>query len=296
MSDLRARAHGAGPQQGGGNALEVRKAETRAALQRMEDQFALALPSGVTPQQLTRDIMTVCSQTPALLTTQRDTLLGAVMTCAQLALRPGVLGQAYVLPFKGRAQFVPGYKGLAQLAHRSGQVAGIDMEIVRRRDKFRVIKGSNARIVHEPGWGRPDDPAELEPVAYYSIVRTIGGGAFTYVMETWEVEAHRDKFALQRDKQTGQIKGPWVQNFDAMALKTTLKYALRPAPMSLELQQAIALDGRIRHDADPRADLSQVAAESVDPADIADDVVHDAELVDDDPTVRPGFGEETFRG
>lgn len=296
MSDLRNRAHGNASPSGGGNALEVRKAETRAALTRMEDQFALALPSGVTPQQLTRDVMTVVQQTPALLNVRRDTLLGAVMTCAQLALRPGVLGQAYVLPFKGRAQFVPGYKGLAQLAHRSGQVAGIDMEVVRRRDKFRVIKGSEARIVHEPGWGRPDDPADLEPVAYYSIVRTIGGGAFTYVMETWEVEAHRDRFALQRDRETGQIKGPWVENFDAMALKTTLKYALRPAPMSLELQQAIALDGRIRHDADPGRDLSQVAAESTDPETIADDVAVDAEIIDDDPTTRPGFGEDGFRG
>lgn len=294
MSDLRNRARGGEPSRG---AL-ARVEENKAAILAMESAFAAALPKGVESRQLVRDIMTCTSLQPALLNTNKRSLLGAFMTCAQLGLRPiPALGLAYVVPFKGNATFIAGYKGLAQLAHRSGQIAGINRGVIRARDTWSVQKGSDYRIMHKPAIGRPPaDPDErrkaLEAVGYYAVITSHAGGTFPHFMETWEVEEHRDRFALQRDRETGQIKGPWVEHFDAMAVKTCLRFAIATAPQSTQLQQALVLDERVRYDADPHVDAGQ--ADVVGPADIGEDVV-DGEI-DDDPTTRPGFGEEGFRG
>lgn len=279
MTDLRGRARGQqGQQQGQGSQVARREAETElaGALDRMMPQLALAMPKGVEARQLVRDAMTLVMQTPALLSVDRWTFQGGLMTCAQLGLRPGVLGQAWLLPFKRKAQFVAGYKGLTTLAHRSGQIAGITNEIIRARDVWDVEHGTDQRIIHKPGRGRPEDPAALEPVAYYAIVRTINGGRHTFLMERWQVEEHRDRFALQREwnestgRRDGPIKGPWVEHFDAMALKTVLKYALRTAPLTLELQQAVRADETVRF-YDPSDPVAPIEAQIIDPDTIADD-------------------------
>lgn len=289
MSDLRNRARqsndGGGVDDGGRTALAVRRQEVADKLDLMLPQFQLALPRGIEARQIIRDAMTLVSQTPALLSVDQNTFMGALMTCSQLGLRPGVLGQAYVLPFRGKAQFVAGYKGLATLAHRSGQIAGITNEIIRARDTWSLERGTEERLSHKPGFGRPDDRAELEPVAYYAIVRTINGGRYLHFMERWEVEDHRDRFALQRDRQTGRIKGPWVEHFDAMALKTTLKYALRVAPMTLELQQAVRADETVRYELDPVKPVEeQVIETSVFDAEVDDDDDVEAQVRAADPT------------
>lgn len=298
MSDLRDRAHGREPSRGELALVE----ENKKAIIAMESAFAAALPSGVEARQIVRDAQTICALQPKLLECRRNTLLGALMTCAQLGLRPiPALGLAYVVPFRGNATFIAGYKGLAQLAHKSGQIRGITKDKIRARDAWSVVKGSDYRIVHKPAVGPPpDDPDErrkaLDVVAYYSIVRSLGDGEFPHLMERWEVEEHRDKFALQREwnpatrKNDGAIKGPWVDHFDAMAIKTTLRFALGTAPQSVELQRAIALDERVRYDADPGVDAFQ--ADTVPVGEVSEGEI----VEDEDPTTRPGFGEDGFRG
>lgn len=297
MSDLRNRARG-GREPSRGELARVD--ENKAAILQMEGAFGAALGrhAGIDSGQMIRDAMTLCSLNPGLLSTRKATLLGALMTCSQLALRPiPALGLIYVVPFKGNATAIIGYKGLSQLAHRSDQIAGITRGVIRARDEWHVEHGTDAMIVHRPAFGRPPaDPAEraaaLDPVGYYSIVRTKHDGSFSRFMETWEMEEHRDRFALQRDRDTGKIKGPWVTDFDAMATKTTLRFALQDAPQSTHFQQAQLLDERVRYDADPERDAFQadtVEASAAEP----DDVVVDAEP---DPTVDPTFGQEGFRG
>lgn len=307
--NLRDRARG-NPAAGRGGTdlvLKERRAEFTNGLALMEAQFQAAMPSGIEAKQLARDALTLVQNNPKLLQLKdQRSLYGALMTCAQVGLRPiPQLGLAYVVPFKGRAQFIAGYKGLAQLAHRSGQIRGITNRVVRRGDYYLTGGGDSDSIVHTPkAW--PDRPtqeelAELDPVAYYAIVRDLNGGRYSDAMWRWQMIDHAEKHALQREwnpatqKNDGPIKGPWRTDFDAMALKTTIRFALRVAPQSVELQRALAADESIRVDTDPVADIESTL---IDPATIADaEDVTDAELVDDvDPTERPGFGTEGFRG
>jgi recombination protein RecT len=277
MSDLRTRARG-------GSELDVRaqkKAELTESIKKMEAQFQLAMPKGVEAKQLIRDAMTVLSTNPGLATCDRNSVLGALMTCSQLGLRPGVLGQAWVIPFRGKGQLIIGYQGLIALAQRSGDIASISARIVYENDHFDYEYGLNDRLVH-----RPTDGDRGEAIAYYCVVKSTRGGVYWEVITKRGAEVHRDKFAMA--KKDGRAVGPWAEHFDAMALKTIVMKVLKFAPRSTELFSAIAADESVRVDLTPTADITTSLVDI--PAgsdDIVDGEVEDGDFppADQDPTV-----------
>ncbi len=110
-----------------------------AALEQMKPQLQAALPKHITPERLVRVALSAIQNTPKLLECDRNSLFRAVLTSAQLGLEPdGILGQAYLIPFAGKVQFIPGYKGLIDLARRSGEVLNIIAKEVYKNDEFTV--------------------------------------------------------------------------------------------------------------------------------------------------------------
>lgn len=230
----------------------------------MQEQFALAAPKGVEAQQLIRDALTALRTTKNLGACEHTSVLGGLMTCAQLGLRPGVLGQAWLLPYwnanlevpdpndprktrKGgyQAQLVVGYKGLVALAYRHPQVQTVIGRTVREGELFEVDYGVADTLVHKPDLTR----APGDAIAFYALVKVKGGGHVFYVMTKPEAEQYRDRYA-PRNK-AGAVVGPWVDNFDEMALKSCLRQLSKWMPQSTELAQAIEADGRIHVDLMP---------------------------------------------
>lgn len=220
------------------------------ALQAMQTQFQMAMPTGMEATRLVRDAMTCIRNTPELARCDQLSVIGAFMSAAQLGLRPGVLGQAWVLPYWDkrsgghRAQLIVGYQGLIELAYRTGQIASISPRIVYQNDAYVVEYGLDERIVHKPCLDGPRGPV----VAYYCVIRTSSGGVIFEHMSVPDAETHRDRFAPRA--KAGNVVGPWGSDFDAMALKTVVKKALRWAPKTTELAQALAADGAVRINAD----------------------------------------------
>src|SRR5690606_34476319 len=123
-------------------------------IRRMETEFQAAMPKGKEAAQLIRDAITALRTTKNLDKCDSKSVLGSLMTCAQLGLRPGVLGHAWVMPFwssKDRchhAQLIIGYQGMIELAHRSPAVASIIARQVHERDTFDVDYGVADTLVH----------------------------------------------------------------------------------------------------------------------------------------------------
>lgn len=279
MSDLTDRAHGRTAKK----AVAKRDDNTlQGQIKAMEEQFALAMPKGLEAAQLVRDALTSIRQTPDLLKCNPQTVLGALMTCAQLGLRPGVLGHAWVLPFwDGRsqshqAQLIVGYKGLVELAYRNPQVSSIIARTVYRGDVFEVDYGLEDNLVHKPNLEADRD----EPIAHYAIFRTASGGRAFWVMTQAEAEAWREKYA-PRNRQK-KIVGPWTTDFEAMARKTCLIRLSSWMPKSTELAYAIEVDQGVRADARPDAELADVTVHVEQVAD---------EPSDDGPAADPETGE-----
>lgn len=230
-----------------------------AQIRKMESAFQLAMPRGAEAKQLIRDALTCLQTTPKLRQCEQNSLLGALMTCAQLGLRPGVgaLGQAYVLPFWDRksggqkAQLVIGYQGYVELAHRSGRIASIHARTVYANDLFTLKYGTSGDdIEHIPTWV---NGTRGEPVMFYAVGRTTDGGySMTEPMTVKEMEEYRDKHATAKTKE-GRVFGPWIDHFEAMAHKTMIRKLMKLLPKSTEMQRAMAQDDSVRIDLSPAA-------------------------------------------
>lgn len=235
-------------------------------IQQMQAQFQLAMPRGAEAGQLVRDAMTCLRMTKNLAKCDAASVLGSLMTCAQLGLRPGVgaLGHAWILPFWDpkagpenprtgkpmgghRAQLIIGYQGYAELAYRTGRVLNIAPRTVYSQDTFRLRYGlSSDELVHEPYLDGPRGEARL----YYAVARLVDGGyAVTDPMTHADMEAHRDQFAMA--KQDGRVIGPWRDHFEAMAHKTMVRRLAKLLPKSTEFAYALAVDEGVRVDISP---------------------------------------------
>jgi recombination protein RecT len=249
-------------------AVERQQDPTRATIKDqirgMESQFALAMPRGAEAAQLVRDALTALNTTRNLDKCDSASVLGALMNCAQLGLRPGVLGHAWVLPFyssKDRcyhAQLVIGYQGLVDLAHRTGQVASLIAREVHANDHFDVDYGLADSLVHKPLMHGDRGPV----IAYYAIVKYKGGGHSFIVASREDVEKHRDRLASAKNRE-GKIFGPWVDDFDSMALKTMVRMLAKWMPKSTEFASAISADEGVRVDLSPQADIATATTHDV---------------------------------
>jgi recombination protein RecT len=236
----------------------------------MQQEFQRAMPRGVEATQLVRDALTCLRSTPQLAACEASTVLGALMTCAQLGLRPGVagLGHAWPLPMwsgKNRrmeATLVIGYKGYQELAYRHDKVISIASRVVYSNDDFRMVYGIDADVLeHTPC----TTGTRGEPRLYYALARLQGGYALTEPWTQEDMEAHRDRYAMAKvkDRETGEkvIVGPWRDQFIEMGRKTMIRGPLvKMIPLSTELAQAIAVDEGVRVDLNPKSDPAEVTA------------------------------------
>lgn len=231
-------------------------------IRRMEPEYQAAMPKGAEAAQLVRDAITLVKTTPKLAQCEEVSVLGGLMTIAQLNLRAGVLGQAYLLPMWNRksggfvAQLVIGYQGYVELAFRSPGLAGIVARTAFENDAFEVQLGTDDRIIHTP---LMDGDRGL-PVAYYAVAKFQNGGHTFWWMSHREMERHRDKYALAKNRE-GKIVGPWRDEFEGMAQKTVVRKLAKFLPKSSELAHALAADESVRIDLDPGiapADAAQV--------------------------------------
>lgn len=170
-----------------------------------------------------------------------QSVYSAAMTAATLNLpvNPNI-GFAYIIPYNDRqsgktlAQFQLGYRGLIQLAQRSGLFKTINVTDVREGEikHFDRLSGT---ISFE--WGLDRSKAKI--VGYVAYFGLLNGFEKSLYMSVEELKAH----GLRYSKSFAKGYGLWKDDFDSMARKTVLKLLLaRFAPLSVEMQKAVISD------------------------------------------------------
>lgn len=205
-------------------------------------QLAAALPKVLDADRMARVITTEFRKTPALLQCEQTSLLGCIMQAAQLGLEPGsALGHCYLLPFgngksatgQPNANLIIGYRGMIDLARRSGQLLSINAYVVHDGDEFEWELGINPTIKHKPN---PD--AEGNPITHvYAVANLKGGGCQFEVMTRKSIEA------VRKQSKAGS-NGPWVSHWDEMARKTVIRRLFKYLPVSIEMARAVQIDER----------------------------------------------------
>lgn len=220
-----------------------------ALLKRMGPEIQRALPKHMDADRIARIALTAARTTPKLLECDQVSFLAAIMQSAQLGVEPNTgLGQAYLIPYGKQVQFQLSYKGLIDLATRSGQYKAIYAHEVYENDEFRFSYGLDKDLIHIPS----QEP-NGEPIGYYAVYHLKNGG-YDFVYWTRErVDQHAKKFSQAVQK---GWTSPWKTNYDAMAKKTVLKEVLKYAPKSIELQKTVEADSTIKTEISE--DMSQV--------------------------------------
>lgn len=204
-------------------------------VKKYENQIAKALPSVLTPERFSRMVLTAITKTPRLAACRPESFIGAMLTAAQLGLEPNTpLGQAYLIPYKDECQFQIGYKGLLDLAYRSGEFQCIMSEIVYENDAFSFEYGLSAALSHKPTMG---ERGEMKWV--YAMYKLKNGG-YSFVVKSIDDIV---RFAKKYSKTYGN--GPWQTAFEEMAKKTVIKQLLKYAPLKSEFARGVYADGTV---------------------------------------------------
>lgn len=251
----------------------VAKPKTKAPIivqQVLSDQFkkqlALAVPKHLNADRMARIAATEVRKNKALLNTEPTSFLGSVMQAAQLGLEPGsALGQAYLVPYGNQCQLIIGYKGMIDLARRSGQVLSLNAYAVREGDDFNFQLGLKPDIHHVPSL---EADRIKKPITYVYAVATLKGGGYQFeVMSRAEVEAVRAK---------AKSKNIWNNYFEEMAKKTVIRRLFKYLPVSIEALQITNVDAKREAGEEVKPeDVIDINAVSVD--DFKD--IEDAEVV-----------------
>lgn len=214
-------------------------------LKQMAPAMEEALPKHLSVDRLTRLTMTVIRTTPELRQANPASLLGAVMQAAQLGLEPGLLGHCYLLPFKNNkekttdVQFIIGYKGMIDLARRSGHIESISSHAVYANDEFEYELGLHPKLRHVPDM----TGNRGEFIGAYAIAKFKDGGYQMEFMPKAEIEKRRNSSPGGRSKYS-----PWNNWYEEMAKKTVLRHMWKYLPISVEIQQATAYDEGVGRD------------------------------------------------
>lgn len=231
----------------------------KAYVESMAPAIKAALPSVMTPERFTRITLSALSSNPKLQECTPPSFLGAMMTAAQLGVEPNTpLGQAYLIPYRNHGtmecQFQLGYKGLIDLAYRSGEVSIIQAHTVYENDTFEYELGLNPKLRHIPA-----TTERGKPTHYYAMFKLKDGGYGFQVMSYQDVAAHAQKYS----KSYGS--SPWQTNFDEMAKKTVLKKVLKYAPLKSEFVRQVVQDETIKDTlGEDMADIPDITVLEVD--------------------------------
>ena len=135
------------------------------------------------------------------------------------------------------ANFSSVYKGLLDLAYRSGEISVIQAHVVYSEDQFSYSFGLKPELKHIPASGERG-----EPVYVYAIFHTKDGGYGFEVCSIDDIRAHAQRYSKSFQN------GPWQTNFEEMAKKTVLKRVLKYAPLKSEFLRGLAQDETIKQE------------------------------------------------
>jgi len=195
-----------------------------------KDQMALALPTHMTADRLSRIALTEVRKNQKLSQCSIESFASSVMIASQLGLEIGsAFGQGYLVPYGKECQLIIGYRGMIQLAHRSGQIKNIHADVVYEGDFFDYEHGVEMVFKH-----RPNKHQQKKIVAHaYAYAHLMNGGFEFVVLEKADVD---------KIKSSSKSQNIWTAHYEEMAKKTALRRLFKMLPVSAEIVRAVTIE------------------------------------------------------
>lgn len=199
-------------------------------LNRLKPQIALALPKHLNADRMVRLGLTAFSTTPALQKCTPESIAASLMIASQLGLEPGVNGAAFLVPYGSTCTLVPGWKGLVDLATRSGR-GTVFTGVIYSDQHFSFRDGArrDLEILNQTELDSPDDITHA-----YAVGWVRGSDMPVIELQTVaKIRAHRDKYNKQ-----GKAHYSY-KHWEAYCRKICLQGVLKYMPASIEMSMAM---------------------------------------------------------
>ncbi len=196
-------------------------------------KLAEAAGAAMKPEDLIRLTLIAASRSPDIAKCSRESILRSLMDAAALGIKPGgLMGRGYLVPRKNNKNntmeccFDPGWRGLVDIARRSGQIRRIEAHVVFEKDVFTVERTPLTVVRHVPS----EDASPGAVRAAYAVAE-FSGGEFQI-----EILYRRD---LDKVRKMGANAGPWSTWYDEMARKTAVRRLCKYLPYDPAVDAAI---------------------------------------------------------
>jgi recombination protein RecT len=219
----------------GGAATTDKPKDFPSMLKAYVPEIQRALPKHMDADRMTRIALTEFRKNTKLAECDPRSVFAAIITASQLGLEPGIQGQAYLIPYKGECQLVPGWQGYVDLVSRAGR-ASVWTGAVYEGDEFEWGMGDKQYINHRPG---PN--FGVGKLTHVYAVGRIKGSEWP-VIEVWTVARvvkHRDLYNKVGNRHYSYTDD---NNFEMYGRKVALLQVIKYMPKSIEIQRVIDLD------------------------------------------------------
>jgi recombination protein RecT len=193
-----------------------------AVIEAMEPEFAKVLGAAVPSKRFVRVAKSAINSNPEIANLERTSLLSAIMQAAQDGL---VIDgkEAAIVPFKGKATYIPMVAGLVKKMRQHSDFGSISHGIVYQKEidsgRFEYVKGDDEYLKHDPIlFGEKG-----EPVGAYAVLTTKQGDKFRAVLDREAIEKRLAK------GNNSPAKREWKDEF---WIKTVLRHLYKIAPNS----------------------------------------------------------------
>jgi recombination protein RecT len=199
---------------------------------KMQEQFAKALPKHLSAERFVRVCVTALTRTPELTNCTQESFFKCILDLSAMGLEPDGI-RAHLIPYKNNREsttectLLIDYKGLVELVRRSGDVVRIHADVVCDGDIFEFSIGQVLRHT----WDISKPRGEM--IAVYAMVVFTSGESQAVVLSKDEVNA-------VRSRSKSATKGPWVTDFWEMSKKTAFRRLCKWLTLSPDLLQHIA--------------------------------------------------------
>lgn len=248
---------------------EINKFEDFISAPAVLERIKIVLPAHLNAERMMRTVALAAYKNPKLREVHMMSLLGATMTLASLGLEPNTpLGHAYLIPFdKNRydrktnqyvlervdVNVILGYKGLIDLARRTGSLVSITAKIVYQGDEWSYEYGSNQHLRHRPvgltEGRKPKDAyafAKLTDGEAFEVLPYGEALSFRRYSQAYQTAQRQIDDAGKNEKDAWKAKSagetPWIKHEREMVQKTMVRRLSNWLPMSINYAAAHRVD------------------------------------------------------
>lgn len=171
-------------------------------------------------------VLIAVSQNQDLMECSPNSIIGSALRAAtlQLSVDPSI-GQAYLVPFGGKATLIVGYKGLYHLAVRTGKYRYLNLVDIYEDDNFIqdrttgnfILKLGDVKVLPEKRSRHGQVPS-----GYMLYMELISGFKKTFFMTCEECDEHGKKYSKTYNRDSSL----WKKDPHAMYKKTVIRQGI----------------------------------------------------------------------